>query len=127
MRYWDKDKEFISNYNPTKKYILNKFWKGGFNNVRMSFEIAACIAYRLNRILVIPDSYVIEHLKNTNTMDNFFEKSDYGITVISLSEFSKENNIPNDWKEIEKISKVYKFSPDQYYINLSNKKSTSIA
>ena len=123
LLYW-KSRKFETNYNPTDKYIFCKPWEAGFNNIRMSFEIAACIAYRFNRVLVIPDPYKISHLDNVHGLDDFFEKLDYGINTLTLSEFTKKANIPNNWKEIEKISDVYDFEPDRYYINLSNKGSS---
>lgn len=123
MLYWNSNK-IKNDFHSIDKYILCKPWNGGFNNIRMSFEISACIAYRLNRVLVIPDPYKIYLLNNNiNGFDTFFEKKDYGIKIITLSEFSKNENIPNKWAEIEKISTIYDLK-EKYYINLSEKKST---
>ena len=102
MLYWNNIElnNTINIYNPQKKYIICNPWNGGFNNVRMSFEIAACIALRLQRILVIPDAYEIYLLKNMNGFDTFFELKDIGITILTATEFCKTKNIPKDLYKI---------------------------
>ena len=55
LLYWNKI-NFNKNYQLLpNKYLIFKPWNGGFNNFRMSFEIACVLAYRLNRILVLPN------------------------------------------------------------------------
>lgn len=122
MLYWNNIElnNTINIYNPQKKYIIFNSWPGGFNNVRMSFEIAACIALRLQRILVIPDAYEIYLLKNINGFDTFFELKDIGITILTVTEFCKTKNIPNDWNKIKEISIVYNFNREKFLINLNN-------
>ena len=116
MLYWNSDVTYNTNsYRTDNKYVILKPWSGGFNNIRMSFEIAACIAYRLNRILIIPEAYKMYLLENSNSLDNFFERIDYKIKIQSMS--------TNNFQELEKISKVYEFKCDEYYINLSSSKS----
>jgi len=129
MLYWnnlDLDNSMLKHV-PQKKYIICDPWNGGFNNVRMSFEIAAALAFRLNRILVVPDQYKISMLENINGFDTFFEWSDLGISVLTKSQFCLEQGLKNDWEEIKKISTVYSFKPDESYINLTAVKPNSLS
>jgi hypothetical protein len=120
MFYWNNISlnNPINSYNLQKKYIFCDPWYGGFNNVRMSFEIAASIAFRLNRILVVPDELNISHLHNINKFDTFFEINDIGINVITMNEFCILKHIPNDMNKIKEISTVYNFTPDKVVINI---------
>jgi hypothetical protein len=103
--YWDNTNlsDALTNYHPEDKYIVFKPWNGGPNNVRMSLEIAAGIAFLLNRILVIPTQFYTDHLKNQNSIHLLFDVIDLGIETVSLDKFKEKNNI-NSWKEIEDIS-----------------------
>jgi hypothetical protein len=90
--YW-KNINFENKYKITKeKYLIFKPWNGGFNNVKMSFEIALVIAYRLNRILVLPssDTFNIDHLKNARKSALKLEKE---IPNFIKIECAKENKI----------------------------------
>lgn len=122
LLYWKNTNLYtaIETYNCNGKYIIFKPWHGGFNNVRMSFELACTIAFRLNRILVIPNPYRITHLANINGFDTFFDIHDIGIKTISINDFCQIHKISNKWNEIKNISTVYDFLPDASYINLAN-------
>ena len=103
--YWD-DPELIDSlfeYTPKDKYIVFKPWPGGFNNIRMSLEIAACLAFTLNRILVLPPEYKMYLLDNTNSMSSFFAIDDLGIKIISFEEFENKFKV-NGWEGIKQIA-----------------------
>jgi hypothetical protein len=103
--YWN-DSELIDSvfsYNPINKYVVFKPWPGGFNNIRMSLELAAVIAFMLNRILVLPPEYKMYLLDNTNSMSTFFDINDLGIKTMSFEEFENKFNIIG-WDGVKQIS-----------------------
>jgi hypothetical protein len=69
----------------------------------MSLEIAACVAFIQNRILVLPPEYRMYLLDNTNSMSTFFDINDIGIKIMSFEEFESKFNI-NGWDQIKGIS-----------------------
>jgi hypothetical protein len=103
--YWNDYEllDSLSGYNVEDKYLVFRPWPGGWNNIRMSLEIAACVAFLQNRILVLPPEYRMYLLTNTNSMSTFFDISDLGIKTISFEEFENKFNA-NGWDEIESIS-----------------------
>ena len=124
LLYW-KNINFENKYKITKeKYLIFKPWNGGFNNVKMSLEIASVIAYRLNRILVMPShtSFSIDHLKKQYELSEFFDVKNIGIETMNMKKFCSQNNITEDWDEIKNISKVYNFDITNSYINLTKEK-----
>jgi len=105
--YWE-DTELIDslfNYNPKDKYLVFKPWPGGFNNIRMSLELAACIAFLQDRVLVLPPEYRIYLLNNSNSFSTFFDTNDLGLKTMSFEDFETKFNVQG-WEEIEKISFV---------------------
>lgn len=105
--YWN-DCELLDSlfgYKAEDKYLVFRPWPGGWNNIRMSLEIAACVAFLQNRILVLPPEYRMYLLKNYNSMSTFFDISDLGIKTISFEEFENKFNA-DGWDEIESISRV---------------------
>ena len=103
--YWNKIEliDSMFDYIPQNKYVVFKPWPGGFNNIRMSLEIAACIAFIQNRILVLPPEYRMYLLDNTNLMSTFFDINDIGIKTMSFEEFENKFNV-NGWDQIKGIS-----------------------
>jgi hypothetical protein len=103
--YWN-DTDLIDSmfdYAPKDKYIVFKPWPGGFNNIRMSLEIAACLAFILNRILVLPPEYRMYLLNNTNSMSTFFDINDLGIKTMSFEEFENKFNVVG-WEGVKQIA-----------------------
>ena len=51
MLYWNNVdlRDSLQNYHAQDKYISFQPWPGGFNNIRMSLEIAAVFAFLFNR------------------------------------------------------------------------------
>jgi len=93
-------------YDGSKGYLIFKPWPGGFNNIRMSMEMAVCIAYLTNRTLVLSPKYSMYLLEGESNMDTFFDTSDLGIKSISFDGFCSLKNIPNNWDGIKNISKT---------------------
>jgi hypothetical protein len=104
-QYWQHPElsDAILGYYPENKYLVFKPWPGGFNNIRMSLEIAACIAFLQNRILVLPLEYRMYLLQNVNSFSTFFDIDDIGIKTISFQDFTNKFNI-STWEDIEDIS-----------------------
>jgi hypothetical protein len=105
--YWE-DSELIDSlfdYKAKDKYLIFKPWPGGFNNIRMSLELAACIAFLQDRILVLPPEYRMYLLNNKNSMSTFFDISDLGVKTISFEDFETLFNVSR-WEQIENISHV---------------------
>lgn len=105
--YWLKYNDDISSfdYDGSGGYLVFDPWPGGFNNIRMSIELAVCIAFLTNRTLVLYQPYQIYLLNHNNDSTFFFDKN-FGIKTISFSDFCKAKNIKEDYGEVEKISKV---------------------
>jgi len=106
--YWE-DNNFIDSlfdYNARDKYLVFRPWPGGFNNIRMSLELAACIAFLQNRILVLPPEYRMYLLNNSNSFSTFFNTHDLGIQTISFEDFEAKFSVQG-WEEIEKLGYTY--------------------
>ncbi len=104
-------------YDGSKGYLIFKPWPGGFNNIRMSMEMAVCLAYLTNRTLVLTPKYSMYLLKGESSMDTFFDTSDLGIKSISFDEFCSLKNIPNNWDGIKTISKVLDYDAVANVVN----------
>jgi hypothetical protein len=104
-------------YDGSKGYLIFKPWPGGFNNIRMSMEMAVCIAYLTNRTLVLTPEYNMYLLEGESSMDTFFDTSDLGIRSISFNEFCSLKNIPNNWDEIKNISKSLNYDSVANIVN----------
>lgn len=123
IEYWHGI-EFTSFYQPEEKYIIFNPYNAGFNNVRMSYEIACVMAYALNRILVLPEALRINHLLQSSNLNYnlFFDANNIGISAIERIEFDKKNNI-KDAFAINNISQntLYKLdeseTPDYFSKN----------
>jgi hypothetical protein len=93
-------------YDGSKGYLIFRPWPGGFNNIRMSMEMAVCLAYLTNRTLVLTPKYSMYLLEGESSMDTFFDTSDLGVKSILFDEFCLLKNIPNNWDGVRTISKT---------------------
>jgi len=106
-------------YDGNKGYLVFRPWPGGFNNIRMSMELAVCLAYLTNRILVLTPKYSMYLLEGESGMDTFFDTSDLGIKSISFDEFCFIKKIPNNWEGIKDISKRLDYDAVSNVVNFT--------
>lgn len=133
--YWKKiNCTPLSSYVPNDKYIIVTPWRGGMNNVRLSFELSCALAYCTNRVLVVPDLCYIDHLSSEKwwyDLRLFFDFDDLGISVMTLSDFCNKENIAQtqtDADALNKLCTVYdvnNFDTCHNYINVSNSNHNS--
>lgn len=105
--YWNNSNliDSLFDYQAEHKYLVFNPWPGGFNNIRMSLEIAACLAFLQNRVLVLPPKYKMYLLDNVNCLSDFFDINDLGIKTISFEDFAKKFSISN-YNDIKNIGLV---------------------
>ncbi|UCH12739.1 MAG: hypothetical protein JSW18_02000 [Candidatus Omnitrophota bacterium] len=98
-------------YDGTAGFLVFRPWQGlpkrtgrvtgGFNNIRMSLELAAVFAYLKNRILVLPPTYHMYRLEGDSNLSDFFDLDDIGIESISFEEFCDMEGIKRSWDAVE--------------------------
>ena len=114
---WDTTQLFKF-YTGNKGYLFFKPWAGGFNNIRMSFEQAICLAYLTNRTLVFPPDYNMYLLKKEkNNFNIFFETTDLGVKQINFKEFCNLKDIEPNLDRLKEISKVTNYDSVANVIN----------
>jgi len=104
-------------YDGSKGYIIFRPWPGGFNNIRMSLELAVCIAYLTNRKLVLTPEYNMYLLEGNSSMESFFDTSDLGIISIPFSTFCKEKGLDENYQSVKEISKVLDYDAVRHVMN----------
>ena len=91
-RYWLERKQFWPKEPlPCKdKFLSFEPWNGGFNNIRMSLEMAAAMAIALDRTLVLPPRYKM-YLRGESSFQDYFDFEDLrrGVSVITYEDFRK--------------------------------------
>ena len=110
--YW-KDNDYPNlMYKNNGKYLCFEPWLGGFNNIRMSLELATCLAYLLNRTLVIPPTYKMYLLSKESNLNDFFDLKNSNINIISFDDFchlqkiDPNKNIKEKWEDIKCLSEL---------------------
>jgi len=104
---WNFDELFVpEKYDGSAGYAILKPWPGGFNNIRMSLELAVCAAYISNRVLVLPPKYKMYLLQDEFGLEDFFDMSDVGIKTMTLNEFCQLHNIETSFDAAAAISSV---------------------
>jgi GDP-D-mannose 3',5'-epimerase len=93
-------------YNGADGHVVFEPWEGGFNNIRMSLELAVCIAYLTNRILVFPPKYKMYLLRDIFGLEDFFDTIDLGIKTITFTEFCNSHNIEHSYTAAKSICAV---------------------
>jgi hypothetical protein len=113
---WDFENIFKF-YNGSKGYIVFRPWPGGFNNIRMSLELAVCIAYLTNRKLVLTPEYNMYLLQGHSSMESFFDTSNLGVISISFDDFCKEKGLDTNYESVKAVSKVLDYDAVRHVIN----------
>lgn len=109
---WDFDHIF-NNYNGSNGYAVFKPWPGGFNNIRMSLELAMSIAYITNRILVLPPAYSMYLLEGESNLGDFFDIDDLGIKTCPWEGFALTFGC-KDWDDLRNLSIVSSIEFEQH-------------
>jgi hypothetical protein len=107
----------LKNHTGTNGYVIFKPWGGGFNNIRMSLELAVCIAYLTDKTLVLPPKYKMYLLKDEVGLEDFFDVDDMGIKIIFMEEFCKLKGIDVSYEAVKAISKVISEKTDNCVFN----------
>eukprot|EP00241_Pyramimonas_parkeae_P003604 CAMPEP_0114263832 /NCGR_PEP_ID=MMETSP0058-20121206/22790_1 /TAXON_ID=36894 /ORGANISM="Pyramimonas parkeae, CCMP726" /LENGTH=648 /DNA_ID=CAMNT_0001380279 /DNA_START=111 /DNA_END=2057 /DNA_ORIENTATION=- len=71
-----------------EQFISFEPWNGGFNNIRQSLEIAAALAFAINRTLVFPPQWNM-YLRGKSGLQDYFQLEDLvkGLPVIMYEDF----------------------------------------
>mmetsp|Transcript_34161 Transcript_34161/g.54712 ORF Transcript_34161/g.54712 Transcript_34161/m.54712 type:complete len:578 (+) Transcript_34161:305-2038(+) len=89
-RYWLENKHmWPKNPIPIRdKFVTFTPWPGGFNNIRMSLEMAIAFAFATNRTLVMPPDFKM-YLRGKGDLLSYFDYEDMrrGLSVIKFQEF----------------------------------------
>jgi GDP-fucose protein O-fucosyltransferase len=105
MIYWrdiPQDRKFVSSYHRSsprepRKYVSVELDAGGFNNIRMTVEIAMALAHATGRTFVIPPRQGIYLLEETYSLHDFYQLD--GLDVIEMKEFIEQEVIPGNIRD----------------------------
>lgn len=97
-------KNTLNSYDGSKGYIFVQPWPGGFNNIRMSIEIAICMCYLTNRTIIFPPKQKMYLLDDECTVDELFETSEILIKHLTFDQFVELNPEINSLEELKKHS-----------------------
>lgn len=96
----------FKNYTGEDGHLYIQPWSGGFNNIRMSLELAICFSYLLNRTLILPERYSMYLLENESHFEDFFDLNNLGIKWIQFDSFCKETNLEPNLESLKNISQI---------------------
>jgi hypothetical protein len=113
---WDFS-SILKFYDGSKGYIIFRPWPGGFNNIRMSLELAVCLAYLTNRKLVLTPEYKMYLLEGNSSMESFFDTSDLGVISIPFANFCKEKELEETYDSVKAVSKVLDYDAVRHVMN----------
>ena len=119
FRYYTQvdDEDLFKFYTGEDGYVLYEKWPGGFNNIRMSFELVVCISYILNRTLVLPPSEEFYLLEGECNIGDFFDLKNLGIKYIEYDEFKAKENINKEYKDFRHDCKLFERKTDEVVYN----------
>lgn len=95
------------------KYISFDTWFGGLQNIRTSYELAACLSFLTGRVLILPEKTFCDHLSISEDKKTFFNFWDLYDKDSFVSEF---NCI--DYAEIKEYDKYN--TEQQYFDGICN-------
>lgn len=110
-------KDLFKFYTGEDGYFLYEKWPGGFNNIRMSLELAVCISFITNRTLVLPPDSSYYLLEDVCGLEDFFDCSNLGVKHLTYREFQKIERIHHSFEKVRDICKVYKHETSACMIN----------
>lgn len=112
--YWLKydTTDILRKYNGLDGFLVFKPWPGGFNNIRMSLELAVALAYLSNRTLVLPPTYSMYLLEGDSNLGDFFDLDDLGIETIAFEDFCGVKGIDLEWDAVREVSNIIKFQKE---------------
>ena len=113
---WDF-KNIFKFYTGESGYIYLKPYPGGFNNIRMSLEIAICLTYLTNRTLILPEPYQMYLVKGSSDFSTYFDLNRLGIKMETVQEYSQKKGIEATATAIKEVSKVLDFDVIDTIIN----------
>lgn len=99
-----------------EKYISFEPWRGGYSNVKMSYEMAIAIAHITNRTLILPPKiyclFITEPF-NKNTFFDIWETLDKEaikkeVKCIDFEDVPEYKNLISDEQYFEKVNRVAK-------------------
>lgn len=119
FRYYTSfnDTDLFKFYNGNDGYVLFEKWPGGFNNIRMSFELAICMSFILNRTLVLPPKESYYLLEGECDIEDFYQLDDIGIKFLKYVDFTKKEKIEKKYEEVKNICKVFDEKTDAVVYN----------
>lgn len=97
----------LDSYTGSQGFVAYRPWEGGFNNIRMSYELAACLAFLLNKTLVLPLPYTIYLLDKHAGLDHYFDMSDTGVKTLSLQEYARQRGIEPTYQAVALTADQY--------------------
>jgi len=119
-RYWLESKETWPKMPipPTDKYVTFSPWRGGFNNIRMSLEMAVAFAVASQRTLVLPPKYKM-YLRGESSLMSYFDFEDLrrGLPVITYEEFFDRIDFGQFQKERPSDTSLHS-GTERYYAGL---------
>lgn len=110
LKYWTRNNTVDTNFWPRPrgdKFLAFRSWGAGFNNERISLELAFSFALLFNRTLVLPPRYKHYNLKQF-AYEDFFDIQDMKkiIPIVTFQEFQILTGVEDGYKNIEKRAHV---------------------
>lgn len=99
--------DLFNEYTGSNGHLVYRPWDGGFNNIRMSYEIATCLAFLLDKTLVLPLPYKIYLLDKEAGLDFYFDMSDTGIFTTPFKDYAKMVGVEPSYNAVAMKAPVY--------------------
>ena len=101
----------------TGRYLSYEPWPGGHNNIRMSLEMAAALAFALNRTLVWSPQRMM-YLRGKGGLGQYFDIADLraGVPIISYDKFAEKLGLQSGkpFNDIRQKSNVHVVDKEQW-------------